>query len=115
VSFNDVCAAAATLVHQPIRIVTLHPTRLDDIWADVSRVGTALGHAADAADVVKGLEARAAEIAKRSLACAEHPRVISIEWVDPVMVGGMWMPELIERAGGVPLRDSTRRPCSHLD
>src|SRR5262245_57415982 len=110
VSFNDVCAAAATLVHQPIRIVTLHPTRLDDIWADVGRVGTALGRAADAADVGKGLEARAADITKRSLACAEHPRVISIEWVDPVMVGGMWMPELIERAGGVPL---VTRPGDH--
>src|SRR5262245_45858801 len=32
VSFDDVCAAVRTLVHQQIRIVNLHPTRLDDIW-----------------------------------------------------------------------------------
>src|SRR5215470_8865195 len=74
VSFNDVCAAAATLLHHPIRIVNLHPTRLDDIWADVSRVGDALGRGGDTAAVVAGLEARVSDITKRSLACAEHPR-----------------------------------------
>src|SRR5215470_6338092 len=74
VSFSDVCAAAATLLHHPIRIVNLHPTRLDDIWADVSRVGDALGRGGDTAAVVAGLEARVSDITKRSLACAEHPR-----------------------------------------
>lgn len=110
VSFDDVCAAAATLVHQPIRIVNLHPTRLDDIWADVHRVGESLGRTADAANVVADLQSRIAEITKRSLACVGHPRVISIEWIDPVMIGGMWMPELIERAGGFPL---VTRPGDH--
>src|SRR5215510_14830044 len=43
VSFDDVCAATARLVHQPIRIVNLHPTRLDDIWADIRRVADAVG------------------------------------------------------------------------
>lgn len=103
VSFNDVCAATATLVHQPIRIVNLHPTRLGDIWADIARVGDTLGRAEEGAAVVADLQARTAEIARRSRACDEHPRVVSIEWLDPVMIGGMWMPELIERAGGVAL------------
>jgi len=110
VSFDDVCAAAATLVHQPIRIVNLHPTRLDDIWADVRRVGESLGRTADAAHVVADLQSRTAEITKRSLACGGHPRVISIEWIEPVMIGGMWMPELIDRAGGFPL---VTRPGDH--
>jgi iron complex transport system substrate-binding protein len=110
VSFNDVCAATATLVHQPIRIVNLHPTRLDDIWADIARVADALGRAAEGAAVVGELQARSAEIAKRSHAHAEKPRVVSIEWLDPVMLGGMWMPELIERAGGDPL---VTRPGDH--
>jgi len=110
VSFDDVCAAAATLVHQPIRIVNLHPTRLDDIWADVRRVGESLGRTADAANIVADLQSRTAEITKRSFACGGHPRVISIEWIDPVMIGGMWMPELIELAGGFPL---VTRPGDH--
>jgi len=103
VSFNDVCAAAAKLVDQSVRIVNLHPTRLDDIWGDVTRVADAIGRAAQGNAAVKELQARCETITQRSRASGERPRVLSIEWLDPVMVGGMWMPELIERAGGVPL------------
>lgn len=110
VSFNDVCAATATLVGREIRIVNLHPTRLDDIWADVRRVADAVGRTAEGAAVVRALEARTREIARLASADAERPRVVTIEWLDPVMVGGMWMPELIERAGGVAL---VTRPGQH--
>jgi iron complex transport system substrate-binding protein len=43
VSFSDVCTATATLLREPVQIVNLHPTRLDDIWADIARVAEALG------------------------------------------------------------------------
>ena len=110
VSFDDVCAATATLVHQPIRIVNLHPVCLDDIGADIRRVADALARPAEGASVVGEIEARMAAIIERTRSCAETPRVVSIEWLDPVMIGGMWMPELIERAGGVPL---VTRPGEH--
>jgi len=110
VSFDDVCAATAALVHQDIRIVNLHPTRLDDIWADIARVADALGRTAEGGAVVRDLRARASEITRRSSDAGKRPRVVSIEWLDPVMVGGMWMPELIERAGGLPL---VTRPGDH--
>ena len=110
VSFNDVCAATAALLRQDIRIVNLHPTRLDDIWADIGRVADALGRAAEGTAVVRTLQARVSDITERGAARAARPRVVSIEWLDPVMVGGMWMPELIERAGGLPL---VTRPGDH--
>jgi iron complex transport system substrate-binding protein len=110
VSFDDVCTAVAGLVHQAIRIVNLHPSRLDDIWTDIARVADALGRTEEGAAVVRELQARIAEIARRSAAPGERPRVASIEWIDPVMLGGMWMPELIERAGGIPL---VTRPGDH--
>ncbi|PYM15938.1 MAG: hypothetical protein DMD81_13775 [Candidatus Rokuibacteriota bacterium] len=110
VSFDDVCAATAKLVHRPIRLVNLHPTRLDDIWADIRRVAEALGRSAEGANVVSALQARMAGITERSRACAGRPRVLAIEWLDPVMIAGMWMPELIGRAGGAPL---VTRPGDH--
>jgi iron complex transport system substrate-binding protein len=110
VSFDDVRAATAALVHQPVRIVNLHPTRLDDIWADIGRVAEALGRETEGAAAVTRLQDRCREISRRALARAGRPRVVSIEWLDPVMLGGMWMPELIERAGGVPL---VTRPGDH--
>ena len=103
VSFNDVCEATAALVHQPVRIVNLHPTRLDDIWADIERVARALDRTPEGAAVVRDLQARVGAITRRSAGAGHRPRVLSIEWLDPVMVGGMWMPELIEHAGGLPL------------
>jgi iron complex transport system substrate-binding protein len=103
VSFDDVCAATAALVHRPVRIVNLHPTRLDDIWTDTTRVATALDRAADGEAVVHALRERVEAIAARCRAQGHRPRVLSIEWLDPVMIGGMWMPDLIERAGGVAL------------
>jgi iron complex transport system substrate-binding protein len=110
VSFSDVCAATAALLHQAIRIVNLHPTRFDDIWADIARVADALGRTAEGAKVVSDLQARASAITTRSSARGERPRVVAIEWLDPVMLGGMWMPELIERGGGIPL---VTRPGDH--
>jgi len=103
VSFSDVCAATATLVHQPTKIVNLHPMRLDDIWDDILRVAEALGRTAKGAEVVAALQRRVADITRRSAAVVDRPRVLPIEWLDPVMISGMWMPELIERAGAAPL------------
>lgn len=103
VSFSDVCAATAKVVHQPARIVNLHPMRLDDIWDDIRRVADALGRSTKGADVIAALQRRVADITERSRALTHRPRVVSIEWLDPVMISGMWMPELIERAGGVAL------------
>jgi iron complex transport system substrate-binding protein len=110
VSFDDVRAAAARLFRRDVPIVNLHPTRLDDIWADILRVAEALGRGADGTRVVHALRARVAAIAERGTACGARPRVVSIEWLEPVMVGGMWMPELIERAGGTAL---VTRPGDH--
>jgi len=103
VSFDDVCSAVNKLARQDVRIVNLHPTRLADIWADIARVGQALGRDAVAARVVAGLRERVNAIAQRAERAAHKPTVLSIEWIAPVMIGAMWMPELMTLAGAVPL------------
>jgi iron complex transport system substrate-binding protein len=103
VSLDDVRAAVARLARRDVAIVNLHPTRLGDIWDDVSRVADALGRAPAGRELVRDLAARVAEIARRAESLASKPSVLTIEWIDPVMVGGMWMPELVALAGGDPL------------
>lgn len=49
------------------------------------------------------LEARCGAIAGRAAAAPTHPTVLTVEWIDPVMIGGTWMPELVTLAGGTPL------------
>jgi iron complex transport system substrate-binding protein len=103
VSFDDVCSAVNTLARKDVLIVNLHPTRLADIWADIVRVGQALGRDAIATRVVAGLQERVDAIAARAARATRKPTVLSIEWIAPVMIGGMWMPELMELAGATPL------------
>jgi iron complex transport system substrate-binding protein len=103
VSLDDVHAAIARLGMSGVQIVNLHPTRLGDIWSDIARVAVALGREADGARTLAALRARVAAIAARTSSIAARPRVLAIEWIDPVMIAGMWMPELIELAGGTPL------------
>jgi iron complex transport system substrate-binding protein len=103
VSLDDVSAAVARLGLEGVRIVNLHPTRLGDIWSDIDRVAVALGRAPEGRRVVATLRDRVAALHERAARFATRPTVLAIEWLDPVMIGGMWMPELIDLAGGVPL------------
>jgi iron complex transport system substrate-binding protein len=97
---DDVRRALSRLSHRDITLVSLHPRTLADVLADVRKVAAALG--ADARETCSGLAGRVDAIRLRA-ARAERPRVLTLEWLSPVMVGGLWMPELIELAGGTPL------------
>ncbi|MGD0526052.1 MAG: ABC transporter substrate-binding protein [Polyangiaceae bacterium] len=104
VSLDDVRAAVARLAHrESIAIVSLRPTRLADVWADIETVATALDRGPRGADVRATIESRARAIERRARLAPTRPRVVTIEWLDPIMLGGTWMPELIELAGGTAL------------
>ena len=103
VSFDDVKQAARELANPDVTIVNLHPTRLAEILDDLEHVGRALGREAEAKAARAELERRMQEIKTRALAAETRPSVLTIEWIDPVMIGGTWMPELVELAGGRPL------------
>jgi iron complex transport system substrate-binding protein len=113
VSLDDVRAAAQAVLPRA-RIVNLRPMRLADIWTDVLEVGRALEREEAAHELVRSLCARVDSVRERASAAVRRggrrPRVLSIEWIDPVMVGGTWMPELIEIAGGLGL---VTRPGDH--
>jgi iron complex transport system substrate-binding protein len=100
VSLADVERALADWTGAEVRLVSLHPNMLADIWADVRRVAKALGAAAAGETLVAELRARMAAIDTRARALPERPRIACVEWIEPLMAGGNWMPELVEMAGG---------------
>lgn len=100
VSLRDVEAAACQLVSTKPQIVSLHPNGLDDVWADIRRVASACGRPELAYQLVSRLQAEMAGIRARARAAAHRPTVAYIEWIEPLMTGGNWMPELVEAAGG---------------
>ena len=116
VSLDDVRAAVRRMAHlADVRIVSLRPTRLEDILGDVERIGEALTRAREGTRLRADLETRLRSIADRASSAPSRPRVASIEWIEPLMLGGTWMPELIEIAGGVAVGATPGRPAPTLE
>ena len=93
------------------RIIALNPQSLSDVFADVLRVGSVLGVADRAEQYVNGLLERVDAIRRRTAPMLEEsrPRVICIEWIEPLMLAANWTPELIDIAGGrCPLTQAGR-------
>ena len=85
------------------RLIPLAPNSLPDIWADIQRVADALGVSERGRSLVQQLQERMAAIEEKAEPLAPRPRAAAIEWIDPLMAGGNWMPELIRMAGGTNL------------
>lgn len=112
VSLDDVRAAVARLARRDsLRIVSSSPVCLADVLGDIERVAAALGTAGEGVRLRSELAARMRDIAGRAAAAVTKPRVASIEWLDPLMLGGTWMPELIELAGAQPLGARAGEPA----
>ena len=103
VSERDVEAAVAEWLGARPKIVSLAPYGLDDIFTDMQRVADALDAHARGTELVERLRARLNTIADKARSASERPRVATIEWIDPMMAAGNWMPTLVEMAGGVNL------------
>jgi iron complex transport system substrate-binding protein len=98
VAYQEV-AAAARRIDGDLPVLSLEPRSLDDILGTVTLLGETTGHEPDANRLV-------AELHRRLLAVEalppprSEPRVVCLEWTDPLMVGGHWVPEMVRRAGG---------------
>ena len=100
VSLADVERALQSEFEPNARVISLEPYALADLWADIYRVAGACGHS-DAADRLIGvLQNRMSAIQNRAQSAARTPSVAAIEWVEPLMAGGNWVPELIAMANG---------------
>jgi iron complex transport system substrate-binding protein len=114
-SLCEVCAVAdgeayrlAAALEHPPEVLRLGGTTLAGVWQDIRAVGAALGLERGADSLVAGLEHRLVRL--RATAPAVRPRVLCVEWLDPLYLAGHWVPELVEAAGG---RDAAAAPGSH--
>jgi iron complex transport system substrate-binding protein len=101
VSYAIVDRAARRLTSDP-RVVSLEPSSLEDVYANIITLGELTGVQPNARDVVGALRRREAAV-RDWTAAALAPRVLVLEWTDPPMGAGHWTPELVEAAGGEPV------------
>ncbi|MCI0684744.1 MAG: cobalamin-binding protein [Gemmataceae bacterium] len=90
------------------RVISLAPQGLDDVWASIEAVADALDVSERGQALVARLRGRIRAIAERAAPLA-RPTVACLEWLDPLMAGGNWVPELVEAAGGINLFGSAGR------
>jgi len=98
VSHDEVQAIAITL-DQPPRVISLDPKTYGETLGDVRTIAQATGTKDAALDLI-ARTARRADIIRLAVRDVPRPRVVALEWLDPVFVAGHWTPQLIEMAGG---------------
>jgi iron complex transport system substrate-binding protein len=115
VSLADVDAALTGWVGERPALVPLNPGSLADVFADIERVAAALGASERGRWLVASLRARMDAIGARAAALPSRPRVVTLEWLSPLMTAGNWMPELVRMAGGDDLLGPPGRHSEWLD
>ncbi len=86
------------MTKQP-EVLSLDPQYLGDVLEDVRRVGRATGAEAVAEEVTARMQERIDTVTQRAELAESRPRVLHLEWTDPLMCGGHWVPEMVEMAG----------------
>ncbi|HIA19388.1 MAG TPA: cobalamin-binding protein, partial [Planctomycetaceae bacterium] len=83
-------------------ILALQPRSWDDVFRDILTVGAAVGCDEKANQLVDGYQQRIDRITETvRQAEVKSPRVVCVEWIEPLMVAGNWVPTLVEKAGGI--------------
>ncbi|MBV8331809.1 MAG: ABC transporter substrate-binding protein [Candidatus Eremiobacteraeota bacterium] len=112
VSYDAVDRAVKRL-HGDARVVSLEPSSLEDVFATIGVVGDLTARPVEARALVSRLRNAFTELRAATQARPQRPRALLLEWTDPPMSAGHWIPELVEIAGATPVladagRDSRR-------
>ncbi|WP_435076397.1 cobalamin-binding protein [Halococcus sp. AFM35] len=103
----DVCAVDAVAVREAVEqlgldceVLTTDPHSIEDVFPDIRRIGAATGTENRASELVADLEARVRMVEQTARLTDDRPRVAVLDWTNPVMSAGHWIPEMVEMAGG---------------
>jgi iron complex transport system substrate-binding protein len=99
VSFDDVSAVAERLPSQP-NVVSLDPSTMGEVMGDVRTLAQATDSKDAGVDLIRALADRLDRVKVAVHHEDARPRLLALEWLDPPFIGGHWVPQMIELAGG---------------
>jgi iron complex transport system substrate-binding protein len=110
---DDLAAALARFGRRP-EVLCLNPQDLGDVWRDILWVGEETSRGPRAEALVKQIGERLGAVESQLASASERPRVGFLEWLQPFYVGGHWVPEMIELAGGEDLFGTKGTPSFRI-
>ena len=102
-SLADVQKALAGQEGVDARLVSVSPKRLTDLWENIRVIADACGVKDRGKSLIKGLKSRMVDMIEKTCMQTRKPSVVCIEWLNPLMSAGNWVPDLVELVGGEPL------------
>ena len=112
-AYDDVVKAACALPHMP-EILSLNPRSLADVMDDIGRIGKATRREAEARALLSGLRGRINAVSRQSANANSRPRVVCLEWLDPLYAAGHWVPEMVALAGGRDVVGRVQEPSAQF-
>jgi hypothetical protein len=91
---------AARMFETNVRVISLEPNTIADIFANIRTVGSLTNRDAEAAQLVAELTTRLDSLALALADTSMRPRTFVLEWLEPPFAPGHWVPEQIAFAGG---------------
>jgi iron complex transport system substrate-binding protein len=110
--YNEVVKAAEKLSRRPT-ILSLNPHRLADVLEDIRRIGAAMERLIVAVALVQDLQRRIDRVANARP--VHRPRVVCLEWYEPLYAAGHWAPEMVDLAGGEDMLGRKGEPSSKVE
>ncbi len=104
---------AVTILDGKSEVLILDPRSLDDILDNIIEVGKKVGKISKANEIVSSLRARIKSI--QHIPKGARPKVLCIEWLDPLFTAGHWIPQMVEIAGGINGISSTRDQSRRME
>jgi len=116
-----VCAVTPSQLHRAIgalpyrpQLLSLNPLTIEDILMDVERIGAAIKRPVEAQALIVALRSRL-ELVRTQVASANaRPTVACLEWLSPLYAAGHWVPQMVERAGGIDRLGSAGAPSRQV-
>jgi iron complex transport system substrate-binding protein len=110
---EDLAAVLATFENPP-EVLSLDPLDLGDVWRDVLWIGEQTIRAHEAERLLESIGAKLAAIENEIAQTVRRPRVAFLEWLQPIYVGGHWIPEMVELAGACDVFGKARSPSFRI-
>ena len=97
------------------QVISLDPTYIGDVLDDIRKVGIATDKSDLADNLADSLETRINTVREIALKSSDNPRVLQLEWTEPLLSGGHWVVEMVELAGGISVFGDKTQSSMRLD